>query len=262
VNPARELEKVAIGIVRRHVGDRGVVLDLSSGHEPDFRIDYRDGRCAIGEVGWHEDQHWRAIWEATLKRGEIPQVVELPTGSGLWSVGLTLDARIWRIYKQLPQLIVDLVGSGASNLDIYETWPPGDFADRARDLGIKHLSQVEGDSDRAIFFPPGSGGVVPTDPDAITDWLDTVLVSDVAYRDTTRKVLERAADERHVFLLAGSATPWGVEERLRRLDVSLPSRAPSVPSNITHVWAVSSFRTRLGVLWERNRGWSTFEAHW
>jgi hypothetical protein len=99
-----------------------------------------------------------------------------------------------------------------------------------------------------------------TDPNAITEWLNDVLVNDPDYQDTTQKVLGRAADERHVFLLAGSATPWGVEELLRRLDRGLPSQAPSVPSEITHVWTVSSFTTPLGALWERDRGWTTIDA--
>ncbi len=257
MNPARELEQVAIRIVRRHLGDRGNVTDMTAGHEPDFRIDYSDGRTAIGEVSWHEDREWRAMWEETLKRGDLPQVVELPDGSGLWSVGLTLEARIWRMYKLLPDLVVDLLAVDQTSLDIHGTWPPGALADRARAMGIKYLSRVEGGSDRAIFFLPAFGGVVPPDPDAITDWLDDVLVHNTAYADATRKLLEREADERHIFLLAGSATPWGVEQLLQRLASGLPRRAPAVPAAITHVWAVSSFTTPLCAIWERDHGWST-----
>lgn len=260
MNPVRELEQIAIEIVRRHVSSSGTVVDMSAGHDPDYRVDYADGRTGIGEIGWHEDPRWRALWEETLKRGTIPQVVDLSAGSGLWSVGLTLDARIWQIYKLLPSLVTDLLAAGESDLEIYNDWPPGALADRARRLGIKHLSQVEAAGDRVIFLPPGAGGIVPSDPNAITEWLNDVLVNDPDYQDTTQKLLSRAADERHIFLLAGSATPWGVEELLRRLDIGLPSEAPSVPSEITHVWAVSSFTTPLGALWERDRGWTTIDA--
>jgi hypothetical protein len=74
VNPARELEQTAIRIVRRHVSQSGTVVDMSAGHDPDYRINYFDGRVAIGEIGWHEDPRWRALWEATLRRGEPPRL--------------------------------------------------------------------------------------------------------------------------------------------------------------------------------------------
>lgn len=41
-------------------------------------------------------------------------------------------------------------------------------------------------------------------------------------------------EERHVFIMSGSQTPFGVNERLSRISLVLPRRAPIVPSGITH----------------------------
>lgn len=42
-NPARDVETFAVQVVRRWLGDRGAAVDMSAGHEPDFRIDYAVG---------------------------------------------------------------------------------------------------------------------------------------------------------------------------------------------------------------------------
>jgi hypothetical protein len=131
------------------------------------------------------------------------------------------------------------------------------LADRARSLGITYISRVEGsESPVAIFFMPHSGGAVPTDANGIVEWIDAVL-ADSDYQDTTQKLLKHEADERHVFLMTGSATPFGVQELLWRASVALPTRAPVVPNGITHVWATPQFgRTDVGtVLWSP-QGWA------
>ena len=254
-NPAREVEKVAAATVAAWLGDRGSLVDNSSGHGPDFRLDYTDGRAALGEVGWHEDPKVREMWANTFKRDQH-QVIELPTGLGQWTVGLERGAHIGKLYAELPALLASLVASGRACLDLYGTWPRGEVAETARRLGVEYVAQVSPDEPAvAVFFMPGTGGAIPTDANAVADWIEEVL-ADPDYRDTTEKLLVLDADERHVFLMSGTRTAFGVDERLRRLGDALPMRPPRVPTGITHVWAVARFGGTVAGLWVADHGWS------
>lgn len=252
-NPARDLEVFACRVVGVWLADRGTAEDTSRGSGPDFEIHYGDGRKAVGEVGWHEDPALREMWANTFRR-DRHQVVDLPEGSGTWTVHLVLGAHIGRLYNQLPAFIVELDAIGCETLDIYESWPHGPTADTARSLGIEHMSRFDGNGpDQAMFFMPGKGGVVPTDPNVIADWIEDML-ADPGYWDTTEKLLALEADERHVFIMAGGLTPFGAEERLRRLDQAMPSRPLTVPEGITHVWAMGQYGGTLAAMWNAD-GW-------
>lgn len=258
-NPARDVEKLAVAIVSSWLGAAGQVRDMSATHEPDFRIEYADGRLGIGEVGWHVDRELQAMWSNTFKR-ERHQVVALAPGSGVWSASLTRGAKINRLYAMLPQLISTLSQRGITSCTVYGAWPPGEPGDSLRALGIERLVQHESSmpEDVAYYFMPGSGGIVPSDPNAIVDWIDAVI-ADPGYQDLTSKLIAREAQERHAFIMAGSATPFGADERLRRLDEGVPGRRPAVPEGITHVWAVSQFLPPHGAaaVWSAAHGWAT-----
>ncbi len=256
-NPAREVERYACRVVREWVGAGGVLTDISSGHGPDFRIEYADGRRAVGEVGWHADPKLQAMWAEVFKR-ERHQVIELPEGAGQWMVTLVPGASINRLYDRLPAFVWSLVEEGHVRLDIHGDWPRGDPADTARQLGIEHITRVERKAPAvAVFFLGGGmGEIVPTDPNVVTDWVDGVLASP-EYSDTTGKLLALEADERHVFLMSGDRTPFGADERLRRLEEALPDRAPQIPPGISHVWVVPQFGGAVAGLWAVDGGWST-----
>lgn len=255
-NPARDVETFAVQMVRHWLDDRGAVVDMSAGHEPDFRIDYSDGRTGWGEVGWHEDEELRAMWSLTFRQ-EKHQQVDLPSGVGTWVVSLVKGASIKRLKRELAAFVVEMTRAGCERLEVVEKWPHGLLGDTARRLGIEYINRMgEGTADVAVYFMPGSGGVVPTDPDVISEWASDVL-ADPDYADTTGKLLIREADERHVFLMSGSRTPFGVTERLRRLDEALPTRSPVAPDGITHVWVVSQYGNGTAGMWARTTGWST-----
>lgn len=256
-NPARDVEKFAVRVVRSWLGHRGEVEDMSAGHDPDFRLRYRDGRSGWGEVAWHEDRALREMWSLTFQQVKHQQVA-LPAGEGMWAVSLVKGARIKQLYRELPDFIGELTRQGCNRLEVIGNWPPGTLADTARRLGIEYLEKSEWTPDVAIYFMPDSGGTVPMDPDLITDWVSDVL-ADPCYSDTTRKLLDRDADERHVFLMSGSRTPFGADERLRRLREAVPNRSPVVPDGISHVWVVSHFGDGPATLWSRGTGWSVVE---
>jgi hypothetical protein len=259
-NPARYIEDYAVEAVRSWVGSSGSVSNIGQGTSggPDIEIIYNDGHTAIGEVGWHQDREIQAMWAETHKRKDAQQVALSP-GAGQWMVSLSRGASIKNLYRELPSLIGDLLAQGETQLMIQGTWPPGPTADSARRLGIEDMSRVNNSSPaRAIFFMPGSGGVVPQDPNVIVTWIDEV-VADSRYLDMTSKLLKLSADERHIFIMSGGLTPFGVEEGLGRLDQALPTIGPTVPKGITHVWVASRFKfneeSSLG-LWRSSSGWA------
>ena len=253
-NPARDIESFAVSVVSAWVGERGVVEDTSEGAGPDFHICYSDGRSGWGEVGWHEDEQMRAMWSNTFKHDRHQQI-DLPPGVGQWVVELVKGANIKRLYKELPAFLSTLTEESMHYLSIEGSWPRGEPADTARRLGVDYANLIAQGPDVAVFFMPGTGGTVPTDPDIVADWVTDVL-ADPDYADTTGKLVVLEADERHVFLMSGSRTSFGTGERLRRLAEGLPARAPTVPTGITHVWVISQFGDGPGGLWARDESWS------
>lgn len=252
-NPARDVEQFAAEVVQSWVGVGGAVEDTSAGAGADFRIRYFDGRMAVGEVGWHADRVLQEMWGNAFKR-EKHQTIDLPQGLGTWSVQLGRGANIKQLYRQLCAFIQQLIDNNITKLEIFEAWPRTALATRARELGVKYVqSYPNGTADQAIFFMPASSGEVPSDPNVIADWIEALL-ADPDYSDTTAKLLPIAADEHHVFLMSGSATPFGADERLRRVDVSPPNRPLQVPDHISHVWAVSQYGNADVLLWTQD-GW-------
>lgn len=256
-NPARDVEQFAVLMVRQWVGDRGVVTDASKGHDPDFRIDYHDGRVALGEVKWHADETIQAMWGGVFGR-ERHQIVELESGRGQWAAHLVPVATIKVLYRKLPDLVDRLLAEGQLELNVCDAWPRGELPETARDLGLDRLAQVMKDEPSYVYLAvPGKGGAVPMDPDLIVDWVDG-MIREPRYANKIAKLVALEADERHVFFMAGTATDFGQEQVLMRAgrDV-VPTRGPDVSPAITHVWGISQFGSTCAVLWQREQGWAT-----
>jgi hypothetical protein len=253
-NPARDVEAFAVRMLRAWVGTAGVVDDQSSGPEPDFRVHYNDGRVGIGEVAWHEDEAIQAMWQATFRR-ERHQQVALSAGLGQWAVSLVRGARIDRLYDDLPALLSRLSAVECFSVDIHADWPRDEFGDSARALGIEHIARVNAhEPSMAMFFMPPTGGQLTGDPNLIVDWIDE-LVAHPRYQDMTQKVLTAEADERHIFVMSGSATPHDADDSLQQIANALPTRSPILPTGITHVWVASRYGSQGVGLWTEAFGW-------
>jgi len=256
-NPSRDLEKFAVATVTAWIEDRGAVFDTSDGHDPDFRIEYYDGRLGLGEVGWHEDSAIREMWANTFRRPRH-QVIDLHGDAGTWSLGLVAGANIKALYRDLPSFVDELISNGTDRFDVYQQWPRGPVGDTARRLGIEYIARYDplGESVAIYFMPSQGGALIPADSDAVASWIESVL-DDPRYADTTEKLLAREADERHVFLMTGSLTEFGIEELLRRAPDGLPTRQLHVRTGITHVWSMPQFAApeAFATLWTA-RGWA------
>ena len=256
-NPSDDIEDLAAATVQAWVGASGSVINTARGPGPDFRIDYHDGRRGFGEVGWHVDPRVQEMWAHTFKRPKHQQI-ELEPGSGQWAMKLRVGARIDRLYSGgLQQLIDEMIAAEVPRLTVWPSWPHTEVAEIARKLGIEYLWRSSDDEPAVgIYFLPGPpGAFIPEDPDVIVDWVEGVL-ADPNYLDTTAKLLAVTCDERHVFLMTGSRTDAGTEERLRRIETGLPRRDPQVAEGITHLWLAPQFGPPVAALWSSSAGWT------
>lgn len=246
------MEVAAHRHVEAWVGEAGVVTDTGEGHDPDFWIEYADGRTGWGEVGWHEDPEVRSISVALTRQEPIP----LDAGLGQWAVHLRGRAPLRKLQREVPRLVRRLASIGRDQLATYDDVTPPDLERIAADLAIEdvHL-MTPGGPDQAILLSPGTSGPVSSDPDTIVSWIEAML-ADPNYEDTTKKLLVRAADERHVFLFLGSRTPIGVTVLMARPLSDLPTRPPRLPDGITHVWALAPYGSGDLLLWDSQAGWS------
>jgi hypothetical protein len=76
-----------------------------------------------------------------------------------------------------------------------------------------------------------------------------------------KKLGRSGAPERHMFIVIPGFpdTPFGVTELLTRDDAPLPSLPPKLPSEVTHVWAASTWGVGYGMRWSPARGWEAFD---
>ena len=167
------LEQVAIGLVARLVGDRGVVVDqTASGYPISGLSTLTDAQRLVR--GWATDEAKVKQWSYILEREE-PQRIALPPGSGSWIVELNKHARTKHLSRTLPPLIAG--DTRRTSTDTVSTdWPPTQFGDDARRLGITSLSRLEsGRQDGAYYQPEGMGGFIPDDPDLVVAWVGEFL---------------------------------------------------------------------------------------
>ena len=92
-----EPAQFAVRLVRSTVGNHGRVVHQSAGHLPDFRIDYNDGRVAIGEVAAHVDPAVQSLWAEAAKHDHL---CALQAGLGIWRVWLSKDASVKRVSQR------------------------------------------------------------------------------------------------------------------------------------------------------------------
>jgi hypothetical protein len=76
-----------------------------------------------------------------------------------------------------------------------------------------------------------------------------------------RQLNASGADERHLFLILPSfaEAPFAFTDLLSRDGAPLPEERPALPSEVTHVWLVSTSRTGSGIRWSPAAGWSRFD---
>lgn len=100
---------------------------------------------------------------------------------------------------------------------------------------------------------------MPQTGDPLARWVGEFLAEE-ARADVRTKLMRSELSERHavVFLPSLSTAPYAVVDLLFRSDAPLPEISPSLPPEITHVWAFSGWTSGSAFHWTPSDGWLRF----
>ena len=131
-------------------------------------------------------------------------------------------------------------------------------------MGIRSVRQLPTDFPGSIYVmidlpSERTGGMVPHNGDPLAEWLGEFLSGD-ELGDVRGKLDRSGLAERHavVFVPGLSIAPFPVVDLLFGSDAPHPEVAPSLPEEITHVWAFSSWTSGQAFHWSPSNGWTAF----
>lgn len=244
----------------------GVVVgqhdDNTSPNTHDFDLAVLGGPAfAALEVTAAVDPELIEFWKIIDGRGE--RWID-PTIAGGWAVSVRADASVKKLKVELPLLLGALEQTGPPyGRDILDSDPV--FAEIADNLGVLKARQGGTSYPGSIYVMPElpterTGGVVPQTGNALSTWIGDWTACPSRY-DNLTKLARAASTERHLFVilpgLAGTAR-FEVNDLLMRTGAPLPTAAPRLPDEMTHVWVMSTWSGGRGFRWSPDAGWETF----
>ncbi|MET9926394.1 MULTISPECIES: hypothetical protein [unclassified Streptomyces] len=220
----------------------------------------RDGdRFAALEVTAAADAASLELWKI-INGGDRWIQEELAGG---WMVALAPTARAKRIRSELPRLLALLKAMRVPQISEIHS-PTEDLMERAERLGIISAYQSPTDFPGSIYCTISlpterSGGWVPETGDAFSQWVSDWL-GEHSQSDNLGKLRYSGALERHAFILLPGFTtaPFESLDPLMRPNGPLPTLAPQLPKEITHLWSMSTWNTGDIFHWSPSAGWTRF----
>lgn len=243
--------------VRRHDdGTRDGMYDLSV-----FRV---GSVVAAAEVTIAADQ------DSIKLSVELSKVATLQGGiwtdrglRGGWLVSIDRSYKgMKKLVSGLPLLLAKLEAMNRKALDAEHDSGADPLVAEAIGLGVLSARQSATTSNPGSIYPTvdsrGLAGFVAETGDAVATWIGGFLAADER-RDVRKKLAASGLAARHAFvwvpLLLGTA-PFGVVEVLTRHPIPLPTAAPQLPNEVTHVWVASTWDG--GLRWAPRKGWSSY----
>ncbi len=263
--PLGDFEWAAARVVARHTGARVTIQD--DGRRDaivDIRIDHVDRAPGYVEVGTDLQKEDAATWDWVAGKGQVPQ--PRPTASLQRDWDVTVSRGTFRaLDAELEPLLLRLETTGprfefAQRLD--DLANPDATIARLRELGVVMLSSRIRHAEPALarLFPDGIVGWRGPDWQAVLAWIERTLSSD-ELNGVRKKLAATSADERHFFLGISYSSPGEVFFALAIDEPTLPSEAPTLPAEITHLWLMNPFTDRC-VAWFPGRGWFDVARNW
>jgi hypothetical protein len=247
-------EALGVEVVQHDDGSRDGMHDLDI-----VRADRRDAVEVTAAADADSIQLWKLVTDRE-DRWIVPAL------EGGWSVTLEPSARAKRVLVELPDLLAEMERRGVREYRRRPTRrPPVDPIElHAVDLGVMHASQ--GDTSYPGVIYPGihqarerTGGIVDPMCGDLPPWVAGFL-TEPKQADVRAKLHRSGAIERHAFIILPVFTtaPFCVVDPLWRGD--LPTNAPALPAEITHVWLASLWTIATGLRWSPETGWTTFRS--
>lgn len=176
----------------------------------------------------------------------------IPGISRQWTVVVLPSARVKTLSRVLPAILTEAERTGV-------------FVEaELTALGVVRLHPFDGDHPGRAYLTISlpaerSGGVVPESGDHVALWVGGWL-RQPEQSDVLRKLASSGASERHVFVfVTGLApAPFEVQYTLMSHEPIAPTVPPDLPSEVTHVWACSTWETPTGLRWSAAGGWERF----
>jgi len=226
----------------------------------DLTITYPDGAIGAVEVTAAADRQQLELWKLAGGRGK--RWIE-PGLTGGWIVRILPSTRARNLLQQLPDLLRSLERDGLH--DVRGNKASADQSSvLAGQLSIIQAVQVTTDHPGSIYVMPPErlsqmGGYSPITGDPLARWLSE-WIPDPSRADNLRKLARSGASERHLFvLLPGfNPAPFAVNDLLIAPNAPLPTIAPTLPAEITHVWTMSTWSSGDGFRWSPETGWARF----
>ncbi len=254
------LESIAVDLIQAWIGNQGEARYLG-GSEEDFRINYGDGRTAIGEVKRGADAQVEEM-RTLLGRMSPPHSLPLDPGLGTWVASIGVRTPLNMLGQELSGVAERLLQAGFATVDIYDDWPRGETFERLRTLHIRRFWRQEAQGpDEVVLFPEPTGGAVPLASDSLCEWIDRYLAQAAdrtSLSNSLRRLEHSAADERHLFLWAEEALPSEVLLYMSFHPDTPPTDQPHLPDYLTHLWLATRFtfaEERCLWLFRPTQGW-------
>jgi hypothetical protein len=226
----------------------------------DLRID-PEGRCRAVEVTACADPESIETWNLMNGGDKVWVVNDLHGG---WVVSVFPSCRVRQLRAELPTLLRGLEEAGIANLDAPVGRTPAWLEPLGERLGIAAVHQGPTSRPGSIYLtielePERTGGVVPSNGDAIAAWLGAFL-REPMQADVLKKLRNSGVSERHAFVFVPGFTPapWPVPYLLMIDPVPLPTTVPDLPSEVTDAWVASTWSTTTGLRWSPEVGWRHF----
>lgn len=266
--PVGDLEQKAGRVIARRTGQRVYLQDDGSSEGMvDIRIEYPDKDPGYVEVTADIEGGYAAMWSGLMKSGQIPEVLPMASLHLDWSVTLSGAAKRNALIAELEDLLFSLETVGLT----FEVVAPLDTLKATRDASVNRLLSLgvvelasgpaESGRGRARLYPMGIIGPSERSWQSFLEWVSDTLASP-KLADVRKKLMKTGSAERHVFLGITFTSLPEVYFGLTIGENGLPSAAPRLPAEITHVWLWNIEGGDRCITWFPDQGWADVMKHW
>jgi hypothetical protein len=230
----------------------------------DLKITYPSGDIAAVEITAAMDERRTLVRKSTRGKGTRWQE---PSLTGGWDVRVSADDVPKDFNKRLPVLLHALEQGGQTVIR-GNAFSSDQLAVLAATLGVIEARQWQTAHPGSIYVMPerpggpAAGYLLADNGDPLANWLSRWIADPAPNQSgNLAKLANSGASERHLFILVPGFTvaPDPIPDLLIEPDAPLPQVAPTLPPEITHLWAMSTWNSGDGFRWSADGGgWAHF----